>query len=132
MILTLAPMLFGADSVQCPPRIEVNQQLVIQPPGWSVISDEMPHQLAGLTFFDGNPRDKASLAPDKQTPVNGKTVALWTFGVSRGPIWIACRYASTDRVLARQLPGTIRTCSITYATRETIDGLPVIEKIDCK
>jgi len=65
-----------------PPRIEVNQRLAVQFPGWSAISDQIPQQFAGLTFFDGNPRDQASLAPDKQTTVNGKTVALWTFGVS--------------------------------------------------
>ena len=133
MVLSLGPArLFAADPVQCPPRIEVNQRLAVQIPGWSAISDQIPHQLAGLTFFDGNPRDQASLAPDKQTTVNGKTVAVWTFGVSGRPIWVACRYAATDVMLTRELPRAVRTCSIAYATRETIDGLPVIDKVDCK
>jgi hypothetical protein len=133
MVFTLGPAgLFAADLVQCPPRIEVNQRLAVQFPRWSAISDQIPHQFAGLTFFDGNPRDQASLAPDKQTTVNGKTVALWTFGVSGGRIWVACRYAATDVMLTRELPRTVRTCSITYATRETVDGLPVVETVDCK
>jgi hypothetical protein len=127
-----AAWLFAADPVQCPPRIEVNQRLAAQIPGWSAIPDQIPHQLAGLTFFDGNPRDQASLAPDRQTTVNGKAMALWTFGVSGNPIWVVCRYAATDVMLTRQLPKPVRSCSITYATRETIDGLPVIDKVDCK
>ena len=118
--------------MQCPPSIEVKQQLASQPAGWSVIPDEAAHQLAGVTFFEGNPRDRASLAPDRQTTMGGKSVALWTFGSNRDPVWIACRYASTDRVLTRELAKSVRTCTITYSTRETIDGLPVIEKIDCK
>ena len=127
-----ASTLFAADAVQCPPRIEVNQRLAVRLPGWSAISDQIPHQLAGLTFFDGNPRDQASLATDKQTTVNGKTVASWTFGVSGSPTWVACRYAATDVMLTRELPRPVRSCSITYATRETIDGLPVIDRVDCK
>jgi hypothetical protein len=133
MVFSLAAGgIFAADLVQCPSRIEVNQRLAVQLPGWSAISEQIPHQLAGLTFFDGKPRDQASLAPDKQTAINGKTLALWTFGVSGNPIWVACRYAATDVMLTRELPRTVRTCSITYATRETIDGLPVIDNVDCK
>jgi len=122
----------AADAVRCPPTIEVKQRLAVPVPGWSVISEEPPHQLAGLTFFDGKPEEKASLAPDKQAKVNGKTVASWTFEASGRPIWVACRYSSTDAVLTRELPKNIRTCLITYATTETIAGLPVIEKVDCK
>jgi hypothetical protein len=84
------------------------------------MAGEVPHQLAGITFFDGNPRDKASLAPDTQTAANGKTVALWTFAAGGQPIWVACRYAATDVVLTRALSKSIRACSIAYATRETI------------
>lgn len=131
LIIAASP-LGAADLVHCPPTIAVKQQLAVQPPGWSVTSDGMPHELAGLTFFDGKPEDKASLAPDKSVVVNGKTVASWIFGASSRPIWAACQYARTNVVLTRELPGSTRTCSITYTTGVTIAGLPVIEKVDCK
>ena len=85
-----------------------------------------------MTFFDGKPEDKASLAPDKRSRVNGKSIATWTFGFVERSIWVTCGYSATDVVLKRELPKTIRTCAITYSTSETIAGLPVIEKVDCK
>jgi hypothetical protein len=127
-----ASTLTAADSVNCPPTIAVKQQLTAPVPGWSVTSDGMPHQLAGLTFFDGKPEDKASLAPDKQVVIKGKSVASWMFVVSGRPIWAACQYAGTNVVLTRELPRSTRTCSITYNAGITIAGLPLIEKVDCK
>ena len=122
----------AADAVRCPRTIDVKQRLAAPAPGWSVTSDDAPHQLAGLTFFDGKPEDKASLAPDKRTEANGRAVASWTFPSGGRAIWVACRYSSTDVVLTRELPAKIRTCAITFATNETIAGLPVIEKVDCR
>ena len=131
-MLAAAFTVSAADVIRCPPTIGVKQQLAAQVPGWSIASEGLPRQLAGLTFFDGKPEEKASLAPDKQVGVKGKTVASWTFGVSGRPIWAACRYSSTDIVLTRELPKNIRTCAVTYSKTETIAGLPVIEKVDCK
>jgi hypothetical protein len=132
MMLAAIFTISAADVVRCPPTIDVKQQLAAPVSGWSIASEELPHQLAGLTFFDGKPAEKASLVPDKQVGIKGKTVASWTFGVSSRPIWVACRYSSTDIVLTQQLPKNIRTCAVTYSTTETIAGLPVIEKVDCK
>jgi hypothetical protein len=123
---------WAADVIRCPSKIEVTQRLAVQVPGWSVSSDGMPHQLAGLTFFDDNPAEKASLVPDKQAHSGGKTVASWRFPASVRPTWVACRYTGTDIVLTRELPKSVRTCAITYSTRESIEGSPVIEKIDCQ
>jgi hypothetical protein len=127
-----ASTLAAADAVHCPSTIEVKQQLAAPAPGWSVTSDRMPHQLAGVTFFDGKPEEKASLAPDKQVVIKGKSVASWAFDGSARPIWVACQYAGTNVVLTRELPRSTRTCSITYTTGVTIVGLPVIEKVDCR
>jgi hypothetical protein len=136
MVVVAASTASAAGFIECPARIDVNQRLAAQIPGWSVVPsvapDEMPHQLAGVTFFDGNPRERASLVPDKQSKLKASTIASWTFGVSDRAIWIACSYAWTSVVLSRPLPKATRTCSITYSNRDTIAGLPVIEKFDCK
>jgi hypothetical protein len=132
LCMAASTTVWAADAVRCPPRIEVNQRLAVQVPGWSAISDALPHQLAGLTFFDGNPREKASLAPDKEAGISGKSVASWIFPAGERPTWVACRYAWTEVVLTRELPKGTRTCSVTYSARESIAGLPVIEKIDCR
>jgi hypothetical protein len=132
LICLPASAVSGADVVLCPPELNVTQRLAAPVPGWSVASDGLPHWLAGLTFFDGKPEDKASLAPDKQTKLNGRTIASWTFDAGGRPVWVACHYSGTDVMLTRELPKTARTCAVTYSARDTIAGLSVIEKVDCK
>ena len=122
----------AADLVRCPLRVAVKEQLAGPVPGWSVTSEGLPHELAGLTFFDGKPEDKASLAPDREAPGKGKIVSTWTFGAGDRAVWVACRYAWTNLILTRELPKKTRTCTVTYASGETIAGLPAIQKVDCQ
>src|SRR4030081_2831885 len=69
----------AADQVRCPARVEVRQQITAPVPGWLTSLEDMPHSLAGITFFDGKPSEKASLAPDSETKVKGNIVSTWTF-----------------------------------------------------
>jgi len=122
----------AADPVRCPPQVDVRQQIGAAVAGWSVVIDDLPHLFAGITFFDGKPEDKASLAPDRESKANGKSVSTWSFAGGGQPIWLACRYAWTTVTLTRELPRQIRACAVTYDPRQNLAGLPVIEKIDCK
>jgi hypothetical protein len=129
----LFPLLaFAFAAADCPAKIEVKQTLAEKTPGWSVGSDNTPHLLSGMTFFDGKPEEMASLVPDSQSASGGKSVAVWAFGATGRPVSVACHYADTGIILQRELPKSTHSCSITYSTRETIAGLPVIEKVSCK
>ena len=122
-----------ANVIQCPAQLQVRQQIATPIPGWSAGADKTPNLLAGVTFFDGKPEENASLAPDSQTRLNGKDLAVWNFSADASrPTYIECRYAGTNVTLQRQLTKGIRSCRITYNPRETIAGLAVIEKLDCK
>ena len=95
-----------------------------------------------ISFPISWPASRSSMAsrkktrPSRQTgkPVqNGKDVAVWNFGLDASrPVYVACRYAWTTVMLQRELPKEVRSCTITYNPRQTIAGLPAIEKIDCK
>ncbi len=122
----------AADQVQCPAQVNVRQQIGAPIVGWAVVIDDLPHLLAGITFFDGKPEDKASLVPDRESKANGKSISTWIFSGSGQPIWAACRYAWTTVALTRELPRQVRACSVTYNLRQSLAGLPAIEKIDCK
>jgi hypothetical protein len=122
----------AADQVKCPAQVDVRQQIAAPVAGWSAVMDDLPQRLAGITFFDGKPADKASLAPDSEAKANGKSISTWKFGADGRPVWVACRYAWTTVTLARELPRQVRACSVTYNSRESLAGLPVIEKIDCQ
>ncbi len=131
-LILLAQTAAAADAVQCPARVEARQQISAPVPGWSVSAGDEPHLLAGITFYDGKPEEKASLAPDSETKRNGKTISTWTFASGEHGTWLACRYAWTSVVLTRELPKRVTKCSVVYNTRQEVAGLPEIESIDCK
>ena len=129
-IVFLIGLLAATDPVGCPKTIQVKEQLAAPVAGWTAASDGMPHQLAGLTFFDGKPEEKASLAPDGQTTQRNETVSTWKFDKTR-PTWVMCQYSGTSVTLTRELPRNTSMCMVTYARGVTIAGLPVITKIEC-
>jgi hypothetical protein len=98
----------------CPATVNVQQQLAARVVGWSSMLDDAPHQLAGITLYDGPPQDKASLAYDDITKAAGKQVTKWSFTPhSERPIWIACSYSGTSVVLMKALPATVSGCVVT-------------------
>lgn len=124
---------FAADLATCPARIDVGQQLTAPVAGWRSFNDDAPPQLAGVTFYDGSPQEKASLAYDDITRAGGKQIAKWSFAPHRErPIWIACHYSGTSVVLAKPLPDTLTSCAVSYDTHQEVAGLPMIGKIVCK
>ena len=123
--------LLAADPVGCPKTIQVKQQLAAPVAGWTAASDGLPHQLAGLTFFDGKPEEKASLAPDAEAAQRNQTISTWKFDKAR-PTWVMCQYSGTSVTLTRELPRGTSSCQVTYARNVTIAGLPVIESVNCK
>src|SRR5260370_28404333 len=122
----------AADPTQRPPVVEVRQQMAAPVAGWSVAMDDLPHRLAGITFFDGKPEEKASLAPDSETKAAGKSVSTWNFGSGGRPVWVACRYAWTTETLTRALPKPVLRCAVIYNPRKSLAVLPLIQQIDCK
>ena len=130
-IVLLISLLAAADPIGCPKTIQVKEQLAAPVAGWTAASDGMPHQLAGLTFFDGKPEEKASLAPDAEKTQRDHTISTWSFGKTR-PTWVMCQYSGTSVTLTRELPRSTSSCTVTYARGVTIAGLPVIESVTCK
>jgi hypothetical protein len=124
------PPVFAAD-VHCPETIPVKQTLLKQFEGWRQSASDLPIRLAGVTFYDGPPEQKASLVYDSESPSRGKRIAIWRFA-PRSEIWLACSYAATNVVLSRPLPRATSTCRVTYISNQTVAGLPVIEKIQCQ
>jgi hypothetical protein len=124
---------FAADTVPCPPKVKVSQQLAAAVPGWTAMLDDTPHQLAGITFYDGPPEEKASLAYDNMTKAGAKQAAKWSFSPDAPrQTWISCSYSGTSVKLAKSLPPKTTACEVTYDPRQQVAGLPLIEKISCR
>ncbi len=132
LLAILAVTLAAADDVRCPDHISTAQSLSQPVAGWTNQMDQTPNILAGVTFFDGPPKEMASLAPD-ETHLKGKVLANFDLAGSAGrQTWLVCSYAGTRVTLARALPKEVRSCTVTYDPKQTVDGLPSIEKIACK
>jgi hypothetical protein len=132
LLAVLAAALAAAADVRCPERISTTQTLAQAVPGWTNQMDATPNLLAGVTFYDGPPKDLASLAPD-ETHAKGKVLANWDLPPTPGgQYWLVCSYSGTHITLARPLPKELRSCTVTYDPQQTVDGLPSIERIACK
>lgn len=123
----------AAETVACPDVITTRQELTSSPSGWSPMLDDTPHNLAGITFYDGPPAEKASLAYDHLKHGKAEDLATWTFTKQEDRrIWLVCSYAGTAVELSRTLPPQITTCTVTYDPQTQIAGLPSIKKIACR
>ncbi len=112
-ILFAAALGGAADGVLCPEKMD-------------------GRRLAAVTFFDGPPAEMASLAPDQESPGRGIFTELWNFPSGSRPVWLVCSYSGTKAVVSRELPRTTKVCTVTYSKSEKMEGLPVIQKVDCK
>ncbi len=121
----------GAD-VGCPASVSV-RQAATAPAGWAVDYDKKANDLTMVTFFEGPPAELASLVYDEQTSKGGEIRAVWRFPPGSKGIWMSCAYDGTRAVLSRQLPASVRTCTVRYdkATASS-SGLPSIKGIECR
>lgn len=132
-ILLLCAFCCAAEPVNCPDTITSRQELAAPVAGWTATLDDTPHQLAGITFYDGPPAEKASLVYDRITRGKAEQTATWRFTPQKDrQIWLGCSYAGTAIELTRSLPSLTTTCSVTYDTQQHIAGLPVVKKIMCR
>jgi hypothetical protein len=134
-VLTLLLCEFGmaADATLCPSTIRVRTELVAPVTGWTPMQNDTPVQLAGITFYDGPPAEKASLAYDQMTKAGRKQIASWRLPADAGrATWVSCSYSGTTIELTRSLPPKTTACQVTYDPQQQIAGLPLIEKITCK
>jgi hypothetical protein len=130
MTLVLIQPARADDFASCPAKISVDRQKLSTPvAGWSVIpSNPQPHALQGVTFYDGDPADKADLAPDSSK----RGQQTWAFAAQAKPYWLTCHYSGTTVVIGRQLPKQTKSCTVTFVPNVSIDGAPVIDRIACK
>ena len=107
--------------------------MLFRSPGWRDLRSKTPHRVSQVTFYDGQPREQVSLAPDATRKVRDREVSTWQFASSsERRIWIECGYAGTSISLAQELPAGTKSCSVTYNPKVRLSGLPRIEQLECK
>jgi hypothetical protein len=131
----LAVVALGAGTpnslVDCPRTIAVEQKPAAIPNSWTAADDGLPHRLASVTFFDGPPKEQASLVYDDTASAGKEWTGIWHFGPSPRGFWIACGYSGTSVMFSRRLPAEVKVCRVTYE-KEGEGPVGDIQKIDCR
>lgn len=110
----LSVPLFAA-SFNCPSEIHTDQALKEIPSGWKSFIDTKneDHRLLSVSFYDGPPQSMTDLVPDNP---GSNDPPVWTFSKAIGrAYWEVCHYADTSVKVTKQLPGSIKRCSVVYS-----------------
>lgn len=127
LLTTLA--LAASLQFDCPPAIEVSQQLLAPQQGWQAVTrnasgeqrDSLSLRLDNLALFDGDPAELAQLKPD-----NGDSdeIHYWSqLDSSLRPLYLVCRYQNSAITLQQALPRGISYCRVNQHDRYTLFGL---------
>ena len=132
LLSALCGSTFAAEGDICPVHLETRQSAKAPYP-YQLVPSNGASPLMGITFFDGDPKGEASLAPDSEERAAGKTVSTWKFAADdkRG-VFVRCSYLGTSLQLQRRLVPTPGICTVTYDEKVSTGGLPTILKIACK
>src|ERR1700683_2251385 len=103
----------AAEGRACPLELTVREQATA-PAGWDLSYEAGPRRLESVTFFDGPPKDEASLVYDEQVKSAKEFRATWHFPAGGRGTWISCGYTSTGALVSRRLPPTVRVCTVVY------------------
>jgi hypothetical protein len=130
--LTAPPFAVAADSL-CPDTVTVKQTGAAPAPEWSVSYSALPNRLEMVTFYNGPPKDEASLVYDDIVRAKDSSTATWTLAKDARGYWVKCSYASTTLELFKALPPTVSSCRVTYDRQANSPaGLPTIRRIACQ
>jgi len=127
LLTTLA--LAASLQFDCPPAIEVSQQLLTPQQGWQAVTrnangeqrDSLSLRLDNLALFDGDPAELAQLKPDNGD--NDETHYWSQLESSLRPLYLVCRYQHSAITLQQALPAGISYCRVNQRDRYTLFGL---------
>jgi hypothetical protein len=124
--------LVGRAEIACPDTLGVNQRA--EPPsGWSVIYGEQAPRLSGVTIFDGQPANRASIKYTRRRQSDKELTLTWDLGSNPRSFYLQCSYERTTAQIATALPPGVRTCEVVYdRTTSYAGGGSPIKRMVCR
>src|SRR5260370_5917725 len=74
-LIFVSPRLVSAQEGYCPASISVKQAIEKAPEGWTAGQDKTPHNLSGITFYDGLPSKRPAWST-----IAGRSATAWRTG----------------------------------------------------
>jgi hypothetical protein len=98
---------------ECPPLIEVMQEVRNPPEGWSSVSPSGRQRLARVTFKLA--ADSGELHPDVERDAGGHHTMTWTVAGMNG-LLLVCEYGGTLARLTRPVNGAVKQCEVVLSS----------------
>jgi len=99
--------------VQCPDTLSVSQR-ADPPTGWSVTYAEQAPRLSGVTIYDGQPANRATIKYTSRRQSAKELVLVWDLGDNPRSYYLQCSYERSSAQIASALPPGVRTCEVVY------------------
>jgi hypothetical protein len=103
----------GRAEIACPDTLSVSQR-ADPPTGWSVTYAEQAPRLSGVTIFDGQPANRASIKYTNRRQSAKEMILTWDLGDSPRSFYLQCSYERSTAQIASALPPGVRTCEVVY------------------
>lgn len=120
--------------IDCPESINSTESLQTTNDAWQVEADlgKRSRFLDTIAIYSGNPKEMASLVPNKIKQKNRKRTSIWEFSKSSaGEFWVSCTYTNSMLMLAKPLPKNVQRCELTERLLATGVSLG-IENMRCE
>ena len=108
--------------LNCPKQIEATVSLKRPLEGWKPVAQPITYTLETVTFYDGHPKEKASLPPDEDEFGPDNSV-YWSHRMLGDNAWVTCEYGGISLSLAKKLPKGVKLCKAFY--KPEVQGKPV-------
>lgn len=123
----------SAEQLVCPETITVQERVTGTLDRWTPVSDNIPHPLKGVAFFEGHPEKKVGLVPDKETNKGRYLFSIWSFDAETAKnLWMSCTYGRTAMTFARPVNKVYSRCTVKSKLGITVDGEPSLVSVECK
>ena len=99
--------------VQCPDTLSVSQR-ADPPTGWSVTYAEQAPRLSGVTIYDGQPANRATIKYTNRRQSAKELILVWDLGDNPRSFYLQCSYERSSAQIATALPPGVRTCEVVY------------------
>jgi hypothetical protein len=91
--------------------------------GWTIRTREQPAPVNFIQFFDGDPSEEVSLAPQHHIQEGKDEVSIWPLEPvtpTDRPVWLACYAANERTFFARPLPLSVKECRVHYGPKNRV------------
>lgn len=122
----------GRAEFSCPDTLSVSQR-ADPPRGWSVTYAEQAPRLSGVTIFDGQPANRASIKYTNRRQNAKEMILTWDLGDSPRSFYLQCSYERSTAQIASALPPGVRTCEVVYdRTVSYPGGALAVKRMVCR